>query len=364
MLSAIVEHTGIAFASVSLVLAVGQFCFGITQPLSGIIADAKSNRFALLLGIVCTCAGLISLPFCKNYMSLMAVLGILLPGGIGMVSFGLLMGTIFYGIPRQSQSTVSGIVNASSGIGNTILTPVISSAIVAGGLMRSSLILAILTAIAIPFVWSISPRHKKIVQGEVKEKASLTIKELMKMALCSKDYLFIAAGFFTCGFHMALITNHLATQIISYGYSYQESSSAFSIYGVATMIGALLTGIICAKFRMKNVLGFLYGMRVIATFIFLLLPKNMFVICGYVILLGATGASTVTPVSGLCERIFGERGITIFFGIAFVAHQIGGFLSAWLGGICFEMAGSYVLIWCVDIVLCAFASIVSFLIRE
>ena len=65
---------------------------------------------------------------------------------------------------------------------------------------------------------------------------------------------FIVLGFFTCGFHMALITNHLPTQITSYGMSSDTTAAIFSVYGVATMIGAFLVGIMCSKFKMKNVL--------------------------------------------------------------------------------------------------------------
>ena len=50
MLNAITEHAGLTYASASFVLAVGQFCFGITQPVSGIIADRKGNRFPCCAG--------------------------------------------------------------------------------------------------------------------------------------------------------------------------------------------------------------------------------------------------------------------------------------------------------------------------
>lgn len=66
MLSAIIENAGLTLASVSFVLAVGQFCFGVTQPIFGIIADKKGNRFSLLVGIICTAAGIVFLPFVRR----------------------------------------------------------------------------------------------------------------------------------------------------------------------------------------------------------------------------------------------------------------------------------------------------------
>lgn len=364
MLSAIVEHAGLTVASVSFVLAVGQFCFGVTQPLSGIVADRRGNRSSLLSGIFCSVAGVALLPVCTNVWSLMLVLGILLPGGLGMISYGLLIGTISSRLPESSRSIVSGIVNASSGIGNTLLTPVVSTAIAAGGLLLGSGVLVILAAAMAPVTLLMCGSRETATRQPAAQKGGLTVGELVRLARGSRDYLFIVLGFFTCGFHMALITNHLATQIMSYGYSYEETSMAFSIYGVATILGALATGVLCSRLRMKNVLGMLYGSRAVWSILFFLLPKSMPVICGYIVLLGATGAATVTPVSGICRKLFGQRGVSIFFGVAFVAHQIGGFLSAWLGGICFETSGSYTTVWVADTVMAVLAALVSFLIRE
>lgn len=46
----------------------------------------------------------------------------------------------------------------------------------------------------------------------------------------------------------------------------------------------------------------------------------------------------------------------------FFVHQIGGFLSAWLGGVCFEQSGGCLWISLADAVLCTLAAIISFLI--
>ena len=62
MLSGIIQNTGIAFASVSFVLAVGQLCFGVTQPMFGVLAGKRGTRSALMLGILCTAAGVALLP--------------------------------------------------------------------------------------------------------------------------------------------------------------------------------------------------------------------------------------------------------------------------------------------------------------
>lgn len=361
MLSGIIENTGIAFAAVSFVLAVAQLCYGVTQPMFGILADKKGNRLALLIGILCTAAGIILLPFCKTQATLMLTLGILIPGGLGALSYGILLGAILDRIPDKNGPVVSGVVNASSGIGNTFLTPVISMTIAAGGLHYGMKVLAVPTLLMLPVMLLMCRGERKKTKAEVLEKgADIKLRDAVK----SRDYKFIMAGFFTCGFHMAIITNHLPTEILSYGYSNAETSFAFSVYGIATVLGCLASGAFCAKFRQKNVLGTLYSSRSLMILLFFILPKTLPIICGFIFLLGFTGSATMTPVLGICRKLFGFRGAAIFFSVAFFIHQIGGFLSAWLAGECFAAWGSYIVIWTVDILLAGMAGTVSYMIRE
>lgn len=66
MLNGIVAHTGIDYASVSFVIAVGQILYGATQPIFGMLALKKSNAFVMMCGIVFMAVGLIVTPFAAD----------------------------------------------------------------------------------------------------------------------------------------------------------------------------------------------------------------------------------------------------------------------------------------------------------
>jgi predicted MFS family arabinose efflux permease len=51
-------------------------------------------------------------------------------------------------------------------------------------------------------------------------------------------------------------------------------------------------------------------------------------------------------------------------GLAFLNHQIGGFLGVWLGGVIFERTGSYDTIWWVSILLAFLSAVVNLPIVE
>ena len=56
-------------------------------------------------------------------------------------------------------------------------------------------------------------------------------------------------------------------------------------------------------------------------------------------------ARVVPLVSGLIGKLFGLRYFNTLFGVAFFSHQIGGFVGAWLGGLIFDLTGSYSGAW-------------------
>lgn len=148
------------------------------------------------------------------------------------------------------------------------------------------------------------------------------------------------------------------------GITSKESSYAFALYGIITIIGSIISGSLCGKYKMKNVLGSFYGARVIIIILFLILPKTIFIIFGFAFLLGFTGMSTVPPVSGIINLKYGAKSIATLYGIVFFIHQIGAFWGAYLGGVLFERFLSYNPIWIINIILCIFASTVSFMIKD
>ena len=80
--------------------------------------------------------------------------------------------------------------------------------------------------------------------------------------------------------------------------------------------------------------------------------------------MGVTFLSTVPPTVGLVAKMFGTTNMAMLFGVVMLAHQIGGFFGAYLGGYVFEATGSYDWAWYIDIGLAAGAALVNLPIRE
>ena len=118
------------------------------------------------------------------------------------------------------------------------------------------------------------------------------------------------------------------------------------------------------RWRMKSLLSLVYAARAVAVLVFMLSPKTEAVMLVFAAVIGLTYLSTVPPTAGLVAKMFGPANMGTLFGIVMVAHQIGGFLGAYLGGKAFESTGSYDWMWYADIVLAVGAALVHLPIRE
>ena len=115
---------------------------------------------------------------------------------------------------------------------------------------------------------------------------------------------------------------------------------------------------------MKSLLALLYATRGLAVLLFLLVPKTPAVMLVFAAVMGVTFLSTVPPTAGLVARMFGTTNMVMLFGIVMLAHQIGGFFGAFLGGYVFQATGSYDWVWYTDIVLAVGAALVNLPIRK
>ena len=331
MRSAIAGASGVDYAGISFVLAAAQLAFGVMQPVFGALALKTSNVFVLLY------------------------FGILMPAGLGAFSFGLIMGAVTPLLGEKRASAVSGIINASSGLGGILLALLLRGVLDRFGLWGAVIALCLPLVCLMPVLLLL----RRADARQAGHKPPL-LRPLLEEAFHDRSYRLLSLAFFTCGFHMAIIETHLYTQFTGYGFSKQSVTYAFSIYGIATMAGSVVSGYLGSRFSMKTVLGCFYAFRTLWIVGFLLLPKSPASMYLFAILLGFTGMATVPPTSGLIGRRFGPAALGTLFGVAFLFHQMGSFVSAWVGGLTVTATGGYTLIWCIDAALCLAAAACAF----
>lgn len=365
MMNGLIHVTGVDYASTSFCIGVGALVYGFAQPFLGMLALKKSNTFVIMLGIVFTVSGLIITPLCRNFFTLFLFFGLILPFGTTGLCFGIVMGAITPVLGEERAAYVSGIVQASAGIGDALMSPGLETLISHFGIQAAMSTLSIPFLIIIPIViWIASINKKAATAVQKRNEPSASLFSILKIAFQDRDYRLILIGFGTCGFNMSIIESHLFSQFKSYGIAGDTASFALTVYGIATMIGAAGAGFLGVRYRMKNVLGSVYAIRVLISLGFLFLPKSVPFAFIATALLGLSGDSTVPPTSGIISRKFGADKMAVIYGFALIGHQVGAFASSFLGGVLVRAGLGYTPLWIVNMCLSAIAAAASFSIRN
>ena len=79
---------------------------------------------------------------------------------------------------------------------------------------------------------------------------------------------------------------------------------------------------------------------------------------------GVLWLGTVPLPSGVSCDVFGARYMAALFGFVMFSHQIGAFFGAWLGGLSYDLTGSYTAVWVMAIALGLLAAVLHWPISD
>lgn len=354
--------TGLSIVSISFALAIGQFVWGLAQPIFGAIADKRGSYGVLVLGAFILAGGLALTPFVNSEWSLILTMGILSAAGAGAGSFSILIGATTVQLPPERRSFAGGFINAGGSFGQFIFAPLLQAIISGVGWVAAMFTMAAATLVTIPLASLLGAKVKVDPGATEGAKGGLMLQ--IRQAMADRSYLCLHAGFFTCGFHIAFLVTHLPGEVALCGHSASVSASSLAIIGLFNIAGSLFAGWLGTRCRMKYILAVMYGSRAVMIILYLLAPKTPLTFYIFAASLGFTWLATVPPTAGLVGKLFGANYLATLFGLTLLTHQIGGFLGAWLGGIAVDHDGHYMWMWYADIILASLAALVNLPIRE
>jgi predicted MFS family arabinose efflux permease len=359
------RDTGLSIVDISFALAIGQFVWGASQPVFGIVADRFGPTKVVVLGGLLLAAGTALTPFVRSEWALMVTLGVMAAAGAGAGSFSILIGAAAQRLPAEKRSSASGVINAGGSFGQAVFAPINQALISALGWMQAMWTLALITLATLPLAWKLGGgKASSPAPGAVAAPAGPTLGQQLREAFADRSYWCLHLGFFTCGFHIAFLVTHLPGEVGLCGLPASVAATSLAVIGVANIAGSLMAGAAGNRFRMKYILFWMYGTRALAILVYLAAPKTALTFYVFAAVLGFTWLATVPPTAGLVGKLFGTRHLATLFGMTLLSHQIGGFFGAYLGGLAFARWNSYESMWWADIALAAAAALINLPIRE
>lgn len=364
----ITSDTSVNIVQISFALAVTQLMWGVSQPITGAIADRFGAWWVLLLGTIVLAVGCALVPHLLSAWGLTLTLGVLIAFGSGAGSFSVLMGQVANQVPEQARGTASGIINAGSSFGQFLFAPMLQLLISLPlvGWSKAFYVLAGISLLCLPLAWYLTRGFAQSLGSTTPttNQPQQSLSSAIKSAMSDRNYLLIHLAFFTCGFHIAFLVTHLPTEVTLAGLSSSVASWSLALIGLSNVAGSLFVGWSVGRWQCKYILFWMYLSRVILVAIYLMSPQTPMTFYIFAIGLGLTWLATVPPTAGAIGKLFGVRYLATLFGLTLLSHQIGGFLGAYFGGLAIDSFGNYAYMWYADMALAFLAAVSNLPIKE
>ena len=356
----------------SMAIAIQNLAWGIGTPIFSAFAEKFGDRKAITLGLVLYALG-VFISSSASSPEAHQFLNILIGFGIAGSGFGPILAVVGRTASPEKRSLALGITTAAGSAGQVVGPPF------AAGLLDimpwSSVfvvfaIISILTIVLVPLLKSKTKISKKEVEAN--------LSDALKDAFKDPTYTMLFLGFFSCGFQLAFITAHFPAfiaeasspiiqgSLISIVCNSVASLGALSIalIGLFNIIGSIAAGAMGKYYTKKYLLSIIYAGRTIAAIAFIMLPITPTSVVVFSIVMGSLWLATVPLTSGIIGYIYGLKFMGTLYGIVFLSHQIGSFVGVWLGGLFYDIYGSYDIVWWVGIGVGAFSAIIHLPVKE
>jgi predicted MFS family arabinose efflux permease len=343
----------------ALAMAIQNLVWGVAQPFIGMIADRFGVARTVAAGGLLYALALYLMATGASAFDLHLSAGLLIGLALGGTGFGVVLAAVGRAVPAEARSMALGLTTAIGSFGQFVMPPIGQALITSYGWQTALMLLALASLLMIPAAGGLrSPRASRQAQD------AQTLGGALGEASHHAGFLYLTAGFFVCGWHVAFIAVHLPAYLADGGISASVAAWCLALVGLFNVIGSYSAGVLGGRFSKKYCLSFLYAARSVLILVFILVPLSVASALIFSAIMGLLWLSTVPLTSGLVAQIFGLRYMATLFGIVFLSHQVGSFLGVWLGGYLYDAYGSYDLIWWLSIALGLIAALLHWPIDE
>jgi len=332
----------------------------LLSPVVGFLLDRFGVQKITVAGCLALVGGLFFSSRVTELWELYVCFGLVLAAGFtftGMVPHVFLISEWF----ASSRASAIGAVYAGTGLGIMLLAPLSEWLISSYGWARAFEAYAAVVLIALlPLVWFFyqqgphGARHRDPSGkggGDKQWTAKLALKSLQFWML------FVARVGAASG--TTVIVTHQVAHVVDVGYSRLLAATIFGFAGVTSSFGRVVFGFIADLLSKQaaytlNILMTLIG---VGALMILRDPSQTWLLYVYVIFFGIGFGSRAVIFSALTADIFSGKGFGSILGYSTVAVGVGGALGSWLGGVFYDVTGSYLVSFALSALLLSISDI-------
>ena len=367
------EEYGWPRSEFSLAIAIQNLAWGLGAPLFGAFAEKIGDRKAIVLGAILYSSGLVltttaESPFAIQFYE------VLVGFGIAGTGFGVILAVVGRASRPENRAMSLAIATAAGSAGQ-IVGPIAAVSLLKVVSWQTVFLIFAAAMMLVLLLLPLMQAPDRVQKEDLEE----SLGEILRLALKDPSYMMIFLGFFSCGYQLAFITAHFPAMVsemsapvdplgwcgdLGIETTAELGGFAISVIGAANIIGTLMAGWAGKRYGKKWLLSGIYAGRSIAAAWFILTPPTAETVIIFSFAMGFLWLATVPLTSGLVAHIYGLRYMATLYGIVFFSHQLGSFVGVYLGGLLYDLYGSYYLVWWVGIAVGVFSSIIHLPVRE
>ncbi len=345
----------------ALAIALQVLVNGLFQPICGQLADRFGGRIVIMGGAVLYALGIIGMALSTGLTLFTFFAGIVMGAAVSAAGMPIISASLTRMLPEAMRGRAVGLGTAGSSFGQFLVVPLAQLGISFAGWQGALFLMAGAALIMLPLALPLNDTKPKPQPGAAAEE---TASAALSRALSSRNFWCLFFGFFVCGLHVSFLSVHMPGFVASCHLPSYVGAGAISLIGLFNIIGSLGAGELSSRWRRRDLLIIIYASRGVLMAGFMMVEKTTASVLVFSALMGILWLSTVPPTVALCARNHGTRWLATIFGLVFLGHQFGGFTGAYLGGLIFDLTGSYDLMWSLCIAASAFAALMHIPIND
>jgi predicted MFS family arabinose efflux permease len=342
----------------ALAIAVQNLSWGLAGPFAGALADRFGAVKALAAGAVLYAAGLVLMALATSGLAFTGSAGLLMGLAQSGTTYAIVYGVIGRNVDPARRSWAMGVVAAAGSFGQFLMLPVENWLIGSWGWQNALFALGCLALAIVPLAFGLrEPKHAVAASHQ-------SIGAALREAFGHASFRWLMAGYFVCGFQVVFIGVHMPSYLKDKGLTPDVATAALALIGLFNVFGTYTAGVLGQHWPKRYLLSSIYVLRSVAIALFLAAPLTPWSVYVFSAVMGLLWLSTIPPTNAVVAQIFGVQYLSMLGGVAFVSHQVGSFLGAWLGGRLYDLSGSYDIVWWLAIALGVFAALANLPVRE
>lgn len=368
------EDYGWSRTVISSAASIMIFIYGIGGIFSGRLLDHTAPRWILTAGAVLIAAGFILVAFVKQPWQFFLAYGLLC--GLGSACFGAVVcsTTISKWFVRKRGFAI-GLASIGTGLGTMLLVPLTGEIVIRWGWQAGFIFLGVLTlviglAASQIFMGKTKPEDYGLLPDGDQERPGgadpapddVPGKLSLKPLLADNRFWYLTVSYGLAVMVWASVSVHQVAYALDRGIDALSAATAVGFIGVASIAGRFFFGSISDRVKDAKYLAAWGFITMASALTVLLFAETEGLLYLYAILFGFGYGAMAPLMPFLLADRFGRHIMGSAYGLMiFFTAGIGGGIGPFLGGVVYDLAGSYDYAWGINILALVF---VAFLILK